>query len=402
MLNTTGNALFSPGSRAAKTMTTSTNHHIARRTLLAGVAALPALSARAAEPVTIGISGPLSGQYAQYGADWRRGFDLAIAEVNGSGGIAGRPLAYRFEDSQSDPRQSVAIAQKFVADPSIVAELGDFSSAASMAASPIYQRNHLVQFGFTNSHPDFTKTGDYMWSNAPNQADDMPVLAAYAAKLGFKRIALAYINSDWGRTSKDLFASAATKDGATIAATESYLPTEQDVRSLLVRLRDAKPDGLVLVSYYPDGALLVRQARDIGLAVPIVAAGSVYSPKFLELAGPAADGVYTNTNFFPGDPRPAVQRFVAAYKTAYASEPGFYAARGYDAMMLLATVMRQFGTSRTEIRDGLANVKDVPSVLFGTVQFDPATRRVRHPASIDLVVRDGAFALWDGKPAISG
>ena len=375
---------------------------IRRRTLLGGMALLPALSARAAEPVTIGVSGPLTGQYAQYGADWRRGFDLAIAEVNGSGGITGRSLAYRFEDSQSDPRQTVAIAQKFAADPAIVAELGDFSSAASMAASPIYQRNRLVQFGFTNSHPDFTRGGDYMWSNAPNQVDDMPVLAGYAAKLGFKRMALACINSDWGRTSKDLFTAAATKAGVTIAAAEAYLPNEQDFRSLLVRLRDAKPDGLVLVSYYPDGALLVRQARDIGLAVPVVAAGSVYSPKFLELAGPAADGVYTNTNFFPGDPRPAVQRFVTAYKTAYGGEPGFYVARGYDAMMLLAAVMRQFGAGRTEIRDGLGQVKDVPSVLFGSVQFDPETRRVRHPASIDLVVRNGAFALWDGKPAISG
>ena len=383
------------------TKSTRTRNHIGRRTLLGALATLPALSARAADdPVTIGVSGPLTGQYAQYGADWRRGFDLVIAEINGSGGIAGRPLAYRFEDSQSDPRQTVAIAQKFAADPAISAELGDFSSAASMAASPIYQRNHLVQFGFTNSHPDFTKTGDYIWSNAPNQADDMPVLASYAAKLGFKRISVAYINSDWGRTSKDLFAAAGPSSA--IAAAESYLPNEQDFRSLLVRLRDAKPDGLVLLSYYPDGALLVRQARDIGLTVPVVAAGSVYSPKFLELAGPAAEGVYTNTNFFPGDPRPAVQRFVAAYTKAYGGTPGFYAARGYDAMLLLALVMRQFGTGRTEIRDGLTKIKDVPSVLFGSVQFDPTTRRVQHPASIDLVVRDGAFALWDGKPAISG
>lgn len=385
------------------TAPTPTAKSFCRRTLLAGAAMLAtARPAAAAEPVTIGVSGPLTGQYAQYGADWRRGFDLAIAEVNQSGGIGGRPLAYRFEDSQSDPRQSVAIAQKFVADPAIVAELGDFSSAASMAASPIYQRGRLVQFGFTNSHPDFTKGGDYMWSNAPNQADDMPVLAGYAVKLGLKRLAVAFINSDWGRTSKDLFVAAAAKADATIAAAESYLPNEQDFRSLLVRLRDAKPDGLVLISYYPDGALLVRQARDIGLDVPVVAAGSVYSPKFLELAGPAANGVYTNTNFFPGDARPVVQRFVSAYRAAYGGTPGFYAARGYDAMMVLATAMRQFGTSRTEIRDGLAKVKDVPSVLFGRMQFDPETRRVRHPASIDLVVRDGAFALWDGKPAIPG
>jgi branched-chain amino acid transport system substrate-binding protein len=378
---------------------------LTRRSLLAVAAALASRRVRAeGPPVVIGVSGPLTGQYAQYGADWRKGFDLALAEINGSGGINGRTLAYRFEDSQSDPRQAVAIAQKFAVDPAVVAELGDFSSAASMAASPIYQRNKLVQFGFTNSHPDFTKGGDYVWSNAPNQADDMPVLADYAvAKLRLRRLGIAFINGDWGRTSKDLFVPAATKAGASVVAAEPYLPNEQDFRSLLIRLRDAGPDGLVLISYYPDAALLVRQARDTGLRVPVVAAGSVYSPKFLELAGDAAEGVYTNTNYFPDDPRPAVQRFVAAYRAGGGEgAPGFYVARAYDAMILLATVMRQFGPTREAVHEGLGQVRDVPSVLFGSVQFDPQTRRVRHPASIDLVVRNGAFALWDGKPAIAG
>lgn len=358
-------------------------------------------AAPSGEPVVVGVSGPLTGQYAQYGADWRRGFDLAVAEVNAGGGIAGRPLAYDFEDTQSDPRQTVAIAQKFVADPRIVMELGDFSSAASMAASPIYQRGGLVQFGFTNSHPDFTKAGDYIWSNAPNQADDMPVLADYAThKLGLKRLGIAFIDSDWGRTSKDLFVHAAEADGATVVGAEGYLPTDQDFRSSLVRLRDAKPDALVLISYYPDGAQIARQARDTGLSQPIIAAGSVYSPKFLELGGSAVNNVYTNTNFFPDDPRPVVRRFVDAYRAKFGGEPGFYAARGYDAMILAAAVMRQYGIGRQAIRDGLAAIHDVPSVLFGTVQFDPATRRVRHPASIDLVVRDGRFVVWDGnKPA---
>ncbi len=381
---------------------TTTTDHFRRRTLLAGLAMLPALAARAAEnPVTIGVSGPLSGQYAQYGADWRRGFDLTVAEVNGSGGIGGRPLAYRFEDSQSDPRQTVAIAQKFVADPAIVAELGDFSSAASMAASPIYQRNHLVQFGFTNSHPDFTRGGDYMWSNAPNQADDMPVLAGYAAKLGFKRMALAYINSDWGRTSKDLFSRPRPR-AAAIAAAESYLPTSRISARCWSACAMPSRTGSCWSPTTPTAPCWCARRATPGWPCRSSPPGRCIRRNSSNWPGPAADGVYTNTNFFPADPRPAVQRFVTAYKAAYAGEPGFYAARGYDAMMLLATVMRQFGTGRTEIRDGLAKVKDVPSVLFGSVTFDPDTRRVRHPASIDLVVRDGAFALWDGKPAISG
>ena len=96
--------------------------------------------ATSGEPILIGVSGPLTGQNAQYGAQWKKGFDLALDEINGAGGVNGRPLQYQFEDSQSDPKQSVAVAQKFVADPRIVIELGDFSSPASMAASPIYQR----------------------------------------------------------------------------------------------------------------------------------------------------------------------------------------------------------------------------------------------------------------------
>lgn len=107
----------------------------------------------------IGVSGPLTGPTAEYGEQWKKGFDLALEEINGTGGINGRPLEYIFEDTQSDPKQSVVVAQKFVADPRIIVELGDFSSSASMAASQIYQRGGLVQFGFTNSHPDFTAAG---------------------------------------------------------------------------------------------------------------------------------------------------------------------------------------------------------------------------------------------------
>jgi len=349
------------------------------------------------EPVIVGVSGPLTGQYAQYGADWQRGFDLALAEVNAAGGIGGRKLAIDFQDTQSDPRQSVAVAQRFVGDNRVMMELGDFSSAASMAASPIYQRGKLVQFGFTNSHPDFTKGGDYMWSNAPNQADDMPIMADYAIKrLGFRKLAVVFINGDWGRTSKDIFLRAAAERGAQVVASEGYLPAEQDFRSTLVRVRDAGPDCLLLIAYYPDGAQVVRQARAMGLAQPVVATGSVYSPKFLELGGPAVEGVYTNANFFPEDPRPVVQRFVAGFRAMYGTDPGSYNARAYDAMIVTATVMKQFGVDRQAIHDGLAKVRDVPSVLFGTVTFDPVTRRVSAPSSVDLVVKDGRFVVWTG------
>ena len=356
-------------------------------------------AARAAEadPIMIGVSGPLTGQYAQYGVQWKRGFDLALEHIPP---IDGRKLQYDFEDSQSDPRQAVGIAQKFIADPSILVEVGDFSSAASMAASPIYQRGKLVQFGFTNSHPDFTKGGDYMWTNAPSQADDMPVLVDYAVKtLKLKRLAVLYIDSDWGRTSEAIFTKGARANGAEVVAQEGYLPTDKDFRSTLVRVRDANPDGIILVSYYPDGALITRQIRSTGLKQAVVACSSVYSPKFLELGGDAVNGVYTETAFFPGDPRPVARTFVAAYVAKYQVEPDNFSARAYDTFVLLSEVMRQFGATRQAIRDGLEKIKDVPSVVYGAVTFDPATRRVSGPSNIPLIVKDGKFVAYTGGPA---
>jgi branched-chain amino acid transport system substrate-binding protein len=372
-----------------------------RRLLLAGAAASLGFSALAADPVLIGVSGPLTGPEAQYGAQWKKGFDLALDEVNGGDGINGRPLAYQFEDSQNDPRQSVAIAQKFVTDPRIIAEVGDFSSPASMAASPIYQRGKLVQFGFTNSHPDFTKGGDYMWSNSLSQAEQSPQLATFAVKqLGLKRIAILHLNTDWGRTSKDLAEKTVQSLGAQVVAAEGYLPDEKDFRSTLVRVRDAFPDGIILVSYYADGALIARQARVSGLRQPLVALGSVYSPKFLELGGDAVEGVYTQSNFFPGDPRPEVQNFVQRYRARFHEEPDAFNADAYDTIILLAAVLRQYGTARQNVHDGLGSIRDVPSVIFGKVTFNPTTRRVSGANSENLQVKGGQFTVWDGKPAL--
>ncbi len=382
---------------------------MSRRTVVKGSLAVAMMAAAAArnalgqssEPIMLGVSGPLTGPNAQYGAQWKQGFDLALDEIQAAGGINGRKLAYRFEDSQSDPRQSVAIAQKFVSDPSIVMELGDFSSPASMAASPIYQRGGLVQFGFTNSHPDFTKGGDFMWSTSVSQADEQPLLARYAvSKLGLKKLAILHLNTDWGRTSRDYFASAAKELGAEVAITEGYIPDERDFRSTLVRVRDANPDGLILISYYSDGALIARQARQLGLKQTICAASSVYSPKFLELGGEAVENVHLGTRYFPEDPRPEVRKFISGFKAKYnGQEPDAFNAYSYDAMNVAAAVLRIGGTDRRAIRDAFAKVHDVSTVIFGPATFDIQTRRVKGAMNAELVVKKGQFVLWDGKPS---
>ncbi len=161
---------------------------LSRRAVLAAAVTLPAFHARAADPILAGVSGPLTGPNAQYGAQWKtrlrpraRRHQRRRRRARGVRSATSSRTASPTRASRSRSRRSSSPTRK------IVIELGDFSSPASMAASPIYQRAKLVQFGFTNSHPNFTKGGDYMWSNSTNQADEQPQLAKYAAKLGLKR-----------------------------------------------------------------------------------------------------------------------------------------------------------------------------------------------------------------------
>lgn len=350
------------------------------------------------EPIYIGVSGPLTGPNARYGEQWIKGFDLALEEINGAGGVHGRPLAYIFEDSQSDPKQSVVVAQKFVADPRIIVELGDFASPASMAASPIYQRGGLVQFGFTNSHPDFTKGGgEYTWSNSVTQAQAAPALAEYTViDLGLDRLAVFYLNTDWGKSTYELYARRAEELGAMIVAAEAYLPEEKDFRSALTRARDANPNGLVLISYQADGALIAQQVKQAGLDVPIVGAGSLQSPDFLKLGGDAVEGVYIQGQFLPSDPRPHVKNVVDRYVAKYNETPDFFAIHAYDTMKLIAQAIELGGPTREGVLKGLYQLKDVPSVIYEKANFDPETRRVVNPQFVNLQIVNGEFVLWDG------
>ena len=350
------------------------------------------------EPIYMGVSGPLTGPNAQYGEQWQKGFDLALEQINGAGGINGRPLEYIFEDTQSDPKQSVVVAQKFVADPRIIVELGDFSSGASMAASPIYQRGGLIQFGFTNSHPDFTNAGgDYTWSNSVTQSQASPALADFAiTELGLQKLAVFYLNTDWGQSSYDLFAERVTELGGEMVSTEAYLAEEKDFRSALTNARDANPDALILFSYQADGALIAQQVRQAGLDVPIVGASPLQSPDFLELGGDAVEGVLIVSQFLPTDPRPHVKEVVDAYMAKYDETPDFFAVHAYDTIQIIAKAIELGGPTREGVHSALSEIKDVPSVIYGTASFDPETRRVQNPQFVYLEVVNGEFVLWDG------
>ncbi len=351
------------------------------------------VASQAEESVSVALSVPITGNYAEYGLNIKRAVTLAVVEVNAAGGIHGRPIELILGDSKGAPKESATLAQKFVSDTRIVAEIGDFTSTCSLAAQSIYQKAGMVQLSPTSTHPDFAPGSPYSFSIAGKQTEEGPFMARFAVETLHKtRIAFLYVNNDWGIAMRDHFLREAERLGAEIVAQEAYFDGTTDFTAILTKFRALKPDLLYLTSMYNDGALISNQRHKLGWDdVVVMGAGSLYSPKFLELGGEAVENVFTSCVFFPEEDRPEVQKFVTGFEERYAQPPNVFAAVAYDAARLLIEAIQQAGTDRQAIRDALANVRDFPGVT-GNITFSEVGDVVKEYRK--MVVKNGKFQLY--------
>ena len=358
---------------------------------------LPAAASLAwgAEPIFIGLSAPITGNYAEYGNNWKKAMDIAVERINQRGGIKGRPLQLVVEDSKSDPKDSAQIAQKFVSDSRIVAELGDFTSTACMAAQPIYDRAGMVQLSPTASHPEFAPKSQWSFGIVGTQAEEGAFMATYTVeKMGKKKIAVLYINNDWGIAAQENYVRKAKELGAQVVAVESFFDRDKDFTGVLTKLRGSKPDALYIPAMYNEGALIEKQREKLGWNdVAVFGPGSLYSPKLLEIGGGAVEGLHTSTIFMESDPRPEVQEFIKAFKARNNNvSPNMFAAVAYDAMMILANAIEKGGPDRKAIRDELAKMRNHVG-MTGKISFTER-RDVKRDYHY-LVVKRGAWTLLD-------
>ncbi|PIE29474.1 ABC transporter substrate-binding protein [candidate division KSB3 bacterium] len=345
------------------------------------------------DAIYIAISAPLTGNLAEYGLNFKRAATLALDRINKNGGIHGRKVEIILGDSKGTPKESATLAQKFVSDKRIVAQLGDFTSTCSLAAQPIYQRAGMVQLTPTSTHQDFAPGSPYSFSIAGKQTEEGPFMARFAIEeLRRKKIAFLYVKNDWGIAMREHFLREAEKLGATIVADEAYFDGTTEFTAILTKFRARRPDLLYLASMYNEGALISQQRQKLGWNdVTVMGAGSLYSPKFLELGQEAVENVFTSCIFFPDDPRPEVQDFVKDFEDRYKQTPNVFAAVAYDAMNLLLYAVKQAGSDREAVRQALMEVKDFPGVS-GTITFSKDGDVVKDYRK--MYVRNGKFQIY--------
>jgi branched-chain amino acid transport system substrate-binding protein len=347
---------------------------LSRRAVLAlgGAAALAgsAVFAQAARVAKIGlVQSTTGGSAALYGTEQKQAIELAFAEINAANTLKGIRLETIYADDGADRGQTVNIFQRLIRQDKVLAILGPSLSTSAFAADPIAQQAGIPVIASSNTAPNITKIGDYIFRTSIPEDQVFPSVLRYAVqKRGIKRAALIYgIDDALTRGAHDVQKKAVADLGLQQVGIESYQRGDVDFSAQLTKIRAQNPDAILLGTLAEEAAAILRQARQLGFdsKVTFIGCTADVSAKLFELAGPAANGFIVGAAWFADYDSPRSKAFVLAYRKRYGSTPDIYAAQGYDAAYLLAEAIRRADdvTNGKLVRDKLTSISDFEGVL---------------------------------------
>jgi branched-chain amino acid transport system substrate-binding protein len=343
------------------------------------------------DTIKVGEFASMTGSEATFGQSSHNGTQLAIDELNASGGLLGKKIQLLTEDDQSQAGQSATVVRKLISSDGVVAILGEVASSRSLEAAPICQQNKIPMISPSSTNPKVTEVGDFIFRVCFIDPFQGTVMANFAQKtLKLQNVAvLTDVKSDYSVGLTKFFKEGFVKDGGKIAAEQNYSGGDKDFNAQLTSIKAANPDGIFVPGYYTEVGLIALQAKQLGLAIPIFGGDGWESSTLVSIGGAALEGDYFSTHFSPQDTTPAVQNFVKKYEAKFKDAPDAMAALGYDSAMMLADAIKKTGTTDgAKVRDALAAEKDFPGVT-GNITMD-ANRNASKPAVI-LEIKNGAF-----------
>lgn len=317
------------------------------------------------EAYLIGHFGSLSGEQATFGQSTRKGIELALEQINAKGGVNGRPIRVIHEDTRSNSAEAATAVQKLISRDNVQALIGEVASSNSLAAAPVAQAAKIPMLSPASTNPAVTQVGDFIFRSCfidPFQGGQMATFALTDLKA--KRVAVLYdVNSDYSLGLREFFTQTFRAGGGEIVADEAYSQQDVDFKGQLTKIKNANPDAIYVPGYYTQVGAIVRQARELGINVPLLGGDGWDSEKTIEIAGEALNGNYITNHYSAEDQRPEVQAFISAFKAKYNGEiPDAMAILGYDAMNIMAdAIQRAGGTDPRKLRDALAATKDFPA-----------------------------------------
>ncbi|HTG82281.1 MAG TPA: branched-chain amino acid ABC transporter substrate-binding protein [Geobacteraceae bacterium] len=353
-----------------------------KRWLLLAVACCLAVACTKKESnvIKIGAAGQLTGAEAVFGADMLNGVKLAVEEWNAKGGVLGKKIELASGDDQAEPRQAVAVANKFVTE-GVVGVVGHFNSSCSIPASDVYHRAGIPQISHASTNPKLTDQGFANVFRVCGRDDQQGKAAAVFAldRLKVKRVAIVHDKTTYGQGFAEEFRKG-IGDKAQVVVFEGITKGEKDYTPVVTKIKAANPDVIFFGGIYTEGGLLVKQYKAVGGTAPFIGGDGIMSEEFIKIGGPATDGTYAT--FGPDTKEiPSAKGFNESYRKKY-GEPGVYSIYAYDAANILLTAIQKAGTT-----DG-AKVVDA----IRGIDYNGALGHIRFNEKGD--VKESPYVVW--------
>jgi branched-chain amino acid transport system substrate-binding protein len=317
--------------------------------------------------IRIGAAGPMTGDQSKMGVDLRNSAELAVAEWNEKGGVLGKKIVLLSADDQADPKQAVSVANKLI-NQKAVAIVGHWNSSCSIPASKYYHDANIVMISPATTNPRLTLQGYKNVFRVCGTDDQQGKVAAeFVLKtIHPKKIAIIHDKTAYGQGLADYFKSA-VGDRVQVVYYGGIIQRDPDYKAVLTTIKQSNPDLYFFGGIYPEAGRLVRQAKEIGMNIPMMTGDGVFDPTFINIAGKSAEGTYVTFGAEPAG-LPSAKSFVNKYKSKY-GEPGPYSIYAYDATnIILSAIAATKTTDGTKVADYIS--RTVFHGAFGDISFD--------------------------------
>ncbi|MBP2636865.1 MAG: livK 2 [Firmicutes bacterium] len=363
--------------------------------LMAGM--LAGCGGTSSNEIKIGLLNEMTGGNATMGTSAANGAKMAIKEANAKGGVLGKQIQAVVADNKSEPSEAANAMTKLATQDKVVAITGMFASSNAIAASSVAESAKVPFLAVGATNPKVTvdektnKVKEYTFRVCfidPFQGTVGANFVLTTLKLK-KAVTLVDNSSDYSKGLAAFFKDAFTKGGGTVMAEEAYLQKDQDFKTILTKVKAMNAEVLYIPGYYEEVGKIVKQARELGINIPIVGGDGWDSPKLVEIGTPAAlNNTYFTNHYSVDDTSAASKSFVDAYKKEYGQAPDAMSVLGYDAAnVLIDAIKRANSTEPAKIREALAATKDFATVTGST------TLNATHDAVKNAVI----IEMKDGK-----
>jgi branched-chain amino acid transport system substrate-binding protein len=363
------------------------------------------------DELVIGEYGSLTGNDATFGQSTKNGVTLAVDELTrtAQGKIGGLPVRTVVEDDQGKAEEAATAVQKLINQDRVITVIGEVASSRSLAAAPICQQAGVPMISPSSTNPAVTEKGDYIFRMCFIDPFQGTVMAKFTAQnLGLKHVAiLKDLKSDYSVGLAKFYSEAFTQMGGTVLAEQTYSAGDQDFRAQLTALKAKNPQAIFLPGYYTEAGLIARQARELGLTVPILGGDGWESDQLIQIGGNALDGCYYSNHFAVDNPDPRLQDFIKLYKAKFGNDPDAIGGLAYDAATVLFQSLQKLAeqdpalfkglgsthagsserkTAEQKLRDIIATTTNFPGVT-GNITLDEH-RNASKPAVV-LAIKGG-------------